>query len=592
MRKELKNTGITLIALVITIIILLILASIAAYSGASVIKSSKFTKFQTELEIMQMKTNEWYETYKNDEDNNKIISELGVTATLPSDSDTSFSGAGLINDGNYLYFSQNAIKNLNIDGVDDEFLINIKNRSVISYGGFKYEGITYYTLDQIPNSLYNVEYENKNTAIPTFQINAETIEEGKHRISIPYDSIKYDGYIKKWNVQYKKDGAENWHTTEDLSFVINEDGGFLIRIINNDISSEPKHVILLSGNEKLLYQADSLTFDGTNYFDTKVQLFNVENYNKDFEIKFTITDIDYSNTENQATLLNAKLENKSQGWPGFALRRKDANATTEITAKGNNATPKLFNNSEILDKEIIITREDGIIYYSVGGEEKVALFTQNKQFDTPLTFGCSLTEDGKPQRYFKGAIADVSIIIKDKAEIKIKEELIKNEVKVENVIYKADSLTFDGTNYVNTGMQLFSEANYNRNFNIKFKITEILPTTVSQTTIINSKLEKESEGYPGFAIRKSGDSKSEFAGRGVAEKRMSYSNANLIDKEIIISRIDDKIYYSIDGVNYEWFTQNKKFDIPVTIGCSLNENRNPWRYFIGTVTNVSIEFVD
>ena len=37
-------------------------------------------------------------------------------------------------------------------------------------------------------------------------------------------------------------------------------------------------------------------------------------------------------------------------------------------------------------------------------------------------------------------------------------------------IYKADSLVFDGTNYVNTGIKLFSEENINKDFEINFEI--------------------------------------------------------------------------------------------------------------------------
>ena len=56
-----KENGITLMSLVITIVILIILASIATYSGIEVIKSSKLTKFTTEMKIMQTQVNELYQ---------------------------------------------------------------------------------------------------------------------------------------------------------------------------------------------------------------------------------------------------------------------------------------------------------------------------------------------------------------------------------------------------------------------------------------------------------------------------------------------------------------------------------------------------
>lgn len=77
-----KENGITLMSLVITIVILLILASIATYSGIEVIKSSKLTKFTTEMKIMQTQVNNLYQKYKNNEtieiDGNKTsILEIG-----------------------------------------------------------------------------------------------------------------------------------------------------------------------------------------------------------------------------------------------------------------------------------------------------------------------------------------------------------------------------------------------------------------------------------------------------------------------------------------------------------------------------------
>ena len=53
-RKTNNQKGVTLISLVITIIVLLILAGIGITSGVQTIKSSKQTKFTTEMKIMQV----------------------------------------------------------------------------------------------------------------------------------------------------------------------------------------------------------------------------------------------------------------------------------------------------------------------------------------------------------------------------------------------------------------------------------------------------------------------------------------------------------------------------------------------------------
>ena len=61
--KKGNENAITLISLVITIVILLILATIGISTGIETINSSKLTKFNTEMKIMQLKANEWYDEY-------------------------------------------------------------------------------------------------------------------------------------------------------------------------------------------------------------------------------------------------------------------------------------------------------------------------------------------------------------------------------------------------------------------------------------------------------------------------------------------------------------------------------------------------
>ena len=195
-----KENGITLMSLVITIVILLILASIATYSGIEVIKSSKLTKFTTEMKIMQTQVNELYQKMQDGDTTikelGKIISEIGNQTQV----DDVFEEVGITEDerGKYRYFDKNTIEKLNIEGVSGTFLVNIYKRSVISYEGFQYEGKYYYTLDQLPNGLYNVEYEEKNTNKPTFDTNVEKVSEGKWRITV--SNINYDGYINKWTL--------------------------------------------------------------------------------------------------------------------------------------------------------------------------------------------------------------------------------------------------------------------------------------------------------------------------------------------------------------------------------------------------------
>lgn len=241
MKKIKKNNkGITLVSLIITIIVLIILASIGTYSGIEVIKTSKFTKFTTEMKIMQTYVNELYDKYKNGDEE---ILELGEEINQVQEQANkvfSLEASGITDKTGYRYFDQETIQNLNIEGIEEEFFINIEKRSVVSYDGFQYDGETYYTLEQLPDGLYNVEYNNKNINVdkPTFDISVENISKGKWKVTIA--NIQYNGYIDKWKVNYQLEGQETWNTSEDLSFIVSEEGNYHIKIANENVESDEK----------------------------------------------------------------------------------------------------------------------------------------------------------------------------------------------------------------------------------------------------------------------------------------------------------------------------------------------------------------
>ena len=253
MKNRIGNSkGVTLIALVITIIVLLILASVATYSGVGVIRSSQFTTFITELKIMQTQVNDLYDQWKNENikiddtngtitnasDNITIGKDLTYNLTVQDQANTvlveELGLASSINDlYDYKYFDQETLQNLKIEGITREFFINIKTRNVVSYEGYTYEGVTYYTLEQVPQGLYNVDYDPQQAGDPTFDVSYEEIGENKWRVTV--SNIQYDGYIDKWSVKYQKEGSEYWSTTEDMSFVVRERGTYKIKVFNGNI---------------------------------------------------------------------------------------------------------------------------------------------------------------------------------------------------------------------------------------------------------------------------------------------------------------------------------------------------------------------
>ena len=197
------------------------------------------------------------------------------------------------------------------------------------------------------------------------------------------------------------------------------------------------------------------------------------------------------------------------------------------------------------------------------------------------------------------AIVDVSLyknINSDSIVENINEHTLRAKWLKAKYEYNGDYV-FDGTNYIDTGIYLFNEKNINRNFHISIDITDN-SSTERQASIINSKNEKNNK-YPGFVFRRTETySKYELSVGNTVGSPLSYKNAELPynTRKVELFRINNVLYYRLDNgeavstLDFTGFTDY--FDVPVTIGCSLNSSGNPFRYFKGTLSNMVVEFID
>lgn len=64
--------------------------------------------------------------------------------------------------------------------------------------------------------------------------------------------------------------------------------------------------------------------------------------------------------------------------------------------------------------KVTIKKRNNIVYLQTNTGENRKITNMSSivhSFDVPLTFGASLQADGTPQRYFKGTLSDMKIII-------------------------------------------------------------------------------------------------------------------------------------------------------------------------------------
>ena len=135
------------------------------------------------------------------------------------------------NEDDFKFYSNDLLQKLGVEGTKQGFFVNIKQRKVISEKGLKYKNKMYYTLDELPDGFYNVEYEDKNTESPQIG-NIETMSLDANSWKFIVSDIKYGGYVNKGQVFYKKDGAENWEKTESDYFVVSEPGKYDVKVVD------------------------------------------------------------------------------------------------------------------------------------------------------------------------------------------------------------------------------------------------------------------------------------------------------------------------------------------------------------------------
>lgn len=260
MKKNEK--GVTLIALTVTIIVLIILASVGVTSGISTINSSKLTKFTSEMKTMQANVNELYNNWKiggkvtlgNTEYTGDEILNIGKDILSVQDivnivfKPQSESGSGITETEGYRYFDFETLEFLGMKNMQQEFFVNIKKRSVISTEGIKNKGIMCYTLEQLPDGVYNVEYIPLSNEPIDFDINGKYLSDGKGRIDIL--NITYNGPINKWQVRYRIKGEEKWNNIEEFSgneteIEVNKVGTYEVQVYHGEeVISEIKEVTI------------------------------------------------------------------------------------------------------------------------------------------------------------------------------------------------------------------------------------------------------------------------------------------------------------------------------------------------------------
>lgn len=163
----------------------------------------------------------------------------------------------------------------------------------------------------------------------------------------------------------------------------------------------------------------------------------------------------------------------------------------------------------------------------------------------------------------------------------------------ERYIHK-DEVVFDGTNYINTGINLFSQKNINKNFEVSFEIKQ--RTSTSNQASMMSAMNETAAPWPGMVYRVSSASKDQLAANATSSEKMQQDYKVEQVQKVTLKRISGILYLSLNDETGKEILDlsliTNAFDVPVTFGASLNGSGNPFRYFKGTLSNLKVIITD
>lgn len=186
---------------------MLIIAGVATTASLDSIRSAKKTAFITELEMIQEKVNTIYEKRKLNEEDIAYYDSLGQDISVIDESKRNQVLKETSQEG-YRYFSKENLEQLDLSDMSQDVIINFETRDVASVTGIEMDGEMYYRLTDIPGYTgQKIEYTNKNTLAPTFDVEVNKLS---NSWQFTIKNIVYNSNVAGGTLSYKLHSSNNW----------------------------------------------------------------------------------------------------------------------------------------------------------------------------------------------------------------------------------------------------------------------------------------------------------------------------------------------------------------------------------------------
>ncbi len=181
--------------------------------------------------------------------------------------------------------------------------------------------------------------------------------------------------------------------------------------------------------------------------------------------------------------------------------------------------------------------------------------------------------------------------------------------KWNKVYFHDDEEVFTGHNMINTDIALFSAQNADKDFIVTFTLSEMRNgqgVGGEKNAVLFSDLNETQPVYPGTMFRYNSDNKvRDFQivanvdpGDNTYGGRMTSTVSDFEEgMTVVMKRESGILSYSIDGgqtfIQYNDFSNfNRYFNIPATFGGEYKPNMTEYRYFKGTLTDMTVELIE
>lgn len=175
--------------------------------------------------------------------------------------------------------------------------------------------------------------------------------------------------------------------------------------------------------------------------------------------------------------------------------------------------------------------------------------------------------------------------------------------KWNKIYYRNDGpVVFDGDDIIYTDVLLYNKENAKKDFIVTFTVDEYLGYNPTNNKDKRATIFQDmNENDPYLGVHFFHDDNNYYvnvnSSKNAADKVKDPNTGYVTGQKVIFKRENGIVYYSYDEgdtftptVNFSNFTAY--FDIPATFGGGLDANQNPWRYFIGTLSDMSVEIIE